>query len=277
MYNFLLLGGDSRQLSLSRILAQNGFPVTLHYDMEDSLFSIEEAIKSNQIILCPIPLTRDKLNLHSINKMDDLGIGNILNLLTSDHILFGGSIPDYVKDYTKENGIKCFDYMDIEEITVKNTIATAEGTIAEALRLSPRCLHKSRCLVTGFGRCARTLALKLKGLDGAVTVADRKDAQLTLASSMGFDTIALSDLSQEIGEYAYIFNTIPAPVLKEDLIRLMNPDVTIIDIASAPGGVDFDFCKKQNIRAKLSLGLPGIYAPETSGEILFEAIVKCLA
>ncbi|WP_394524507.1 dipicolinate synthase subunit DpsA [Lacrimispora sp. JR3] len=277
MYNFLLLGGDSRQLYLSRFLTGHGFPVTVHYDMEDPLFSIDQAIKTNQVILGPIPFTRDNLNLHSVNKMDDLGIGNLLSLLNSDHILFGGNIPDYVKDYTKDNGIKCFDYMEIEEITVKNTIATAEGAIAEALRISPGCLHKTKCLVTGFGRCAKTLALKLKGLDGAVTIADRKEEKLTLASSMGFDTIALSDLSQKIGEYPFIFNTIPALVLNETLIGLMDPDVTIIDIASAPGGVDFDFCKKQKIRAKLCPGLPGIYAPETSGKILFEAIVKYLA
>ena len=277
MHKFLLLGGDLRQLYLSRILTKNGFPVTVHYEDGDLSISIEEAIKSSQIILCPIPFTRDKLNLFSINKMEDLGIGIILRLLTPDHILFGGAIPDYVKAYAKENNIQCFDYMDIEEITVKNTIATAEGAIAEALRESPGCLHKSRCLVTGFGRCARTLALKLKGLDAAVTVTDRKDAQLTLASSMGFNTAALSDLSQTIGDYSFIFNTIPALVLNEELIRLMNPEVTIIDIASAPGGVDFEFCKKQRIRAKLCPGLPGIYAPETSGEILFEAIVKCLA
>lgn len=277
MHNFLLLGGDLRQLYLSRILTQNGFSVTVHYDKEDSSFSIDKAIKSSKIILCPIPFTKDKLNLFSVHKMDDLGIGNLLSLLTPDHILFGGAIPDDVKQYAKENQIKCFDYMDMEEITVKNTIATAEGAIAEALIESPGCLHKSRCLVTGFGKCARTLALKLKGLDASVTITDRKDTQLTLASSMGFDTVALSDLSQTIGEYSFIFNTIPALVLNEDLIRLTKPEVTIIDIASAPGGVDFDFCKTQNIRAKLCPGLPGIYAPETSGEILFEAIVKCLA
>ncbi len=57
----------------------------------------------------------------------------------------------------------------------------------------------------------------------------------------------------------------------------MNPDVTIVDIASAPGGVDFDFCRQQNIRAKLCPGLPGIYAPQSSAEILFEAIVKSLS
>ncbi|MEY8354546.1 dipicolinate synthase subunit DpsA [Lachnospiraceae bacterium 54-53] len=277
MFNFLLLGGDSRQLYLSRILAGNGFRTAIHYDREDSPFSMEEAIQNNQIILCPIPFTRDKISLFSIHDLDDLGIGNILSLLTSDHTIFGGNIPSYVKEYAKEHGIACFDYMDMEDITIKNTIPTAEGAIAEAIRLSPGCLHKSKCLVTGFGRCGRTLALKLKGLDAEVTVADRKESQLTLAGSMGFHTGLLSGISADMGTYRYIFNTIPAPVFKEELIRLMHPSAAVIDIASAHGGVDFEFCRKQNIRAKLCPGLPGIYAPEASAEILFEAIVKCLS
>lgn len=277
MHNFLLLGGDSRQLYLSRILARNGFNATLHYDGEDSSFSMEEAIKSNHIILCPIPFTRDKINLFSIHGRKDLGIGNILSLLTSDHTIFGGNIPAYVKVYAREHSIACFDYMDLEDITIKNTVPTAEGAIAEAIRLSPGCLHKSKCLIAGFGRCGRTLALKLKGLDAEVTIADRKESQLTLAASMGFHTRLLSDLSPDIGAYRFIFNTIPASIFEKDCIHSMNPEVTIIDIASAPGGVDFDFCKQQNIRARLCPGLPGIYAPEAAAEILFETIVKCLS
>ena len=275
MHNFLLLGGDSRQFYLSRILGQNGFNVTIHYD-KDSSFSIEDAIKNNDVLLCPIPFTKDKISLLSVHEMDDLGIGNILSLLTPEHTVFGGSIPAYVKDFARENDIACFDYMDMEDITVKNTIATAEGAIAEAIRLSPGLLHKRKCLVTGFGRCGRTLALKLKGLDGDVTVADRKEAQLALAGSMGFHTMLLKDLPSDLLKYSYIFNTIPASVFEKDFILLMIPVVTIIDIATAPGGVDFDFCIEQNIRAKLCPGLPGIYGPEASAEILFEAIVKHL-
>lgn len=277
MHSFLLLGGDTRQLYLSRILTKNGFQATIHYDTEDSSFSMEEAVKSNNIILFPIPFTRDRINLFSIQELNDLGIGNILGLLTSGHTIFGGNIPVYAKNYAKEHDIACFDYMDMEEITIKNTIATAEGAIAEAVRLSPGCLHKSRCLVTGFGRCGKTLALKLKGLDANVTISDRKEAKLTLAASMGFHTRALSEISADIGTYRFIFNTIPAIIFEKDLIRSLNPDVTIIDIASAPGGVDFDFCRQQNIQAKLCPGLPGIYAPEASAEILYEAIVKCLS
>ncbi len=276
MHKFLLLGGDSRQLYLSRILTENGSEAILHCDNEDSPFSMEESIKNSNIILCPIPFSRDKVNLFSRNEMNDLGIQKILSLLTADHTIFGGNIPAFVKEYAKEHDIRCFDYMDMEEITIKNTVATAEGAIAEAIRLSPGCLHKSRCLVTGFGRCARTLALKLKGLDAQVTVAGRKESQLALAASMGLYTIPLADISDDIETYPFIFNTIPASIFKKALIQSMNPDVTIIDIASAPGGVDFDFCRQQNIRAKLCPGLPGIYAPETSAKILYEAIVKCL-
>lgn len=277
MHNFLLLGGDLRQLYLSQILTKNGFQATLHYDNQDSSFSLEEAIKNNDIIVGPIPFTRDKISLHSIHQMNDLGIGNILSHLTLEHTLIGGSIPAYVKEYASEHGISYMDYMEIEEITIKNTIATAEGAIAEAIRLSPGCIHNSKCLITGFGRCGKTLALKLKGLDGDITISTRNDTQLTLADSMGFHTVPLRDISLDLERYSFIFNTIPAILFDKDLILSMNPDVTIIDIASAPGGVDFDFCKQQNIHAKLCPGLPGIYAPEASAEILFQSIVKYLS
>ncbi|MDK2965722.1 MULTISPECIES: dipicolinate synthase subunit DpsA [Lacrimispora] len=277
MYKFLLLGGDSRQLYLSRILSENGFFNVLHSGGDDPDFSLKEAMENCNIILCPIPFTRDKISLSSEHVISDLGIGDLLSHLTSNHILFGGGIPSYVKEYARKNEIGCFDYMDMEDVTIKNTIATAEGAIAEAIRLSPGCLHQSKCLITGFGRCARTLALKLKGLDLTITIAGRKANQLALASAMGFQTVLLRDLEKEIGKYDYIFNTIPALVIPEELVSLTARTATIIDIASAPGGVDFDACSQQGIRAKLCLGLPGIYAPETSAKILYEAILTCLS
>ncbi len=49
MYNFLLLGGDSRQLYLNQILTKNGFQTALHNSSEDSSFSMEEAIKNSNL------------------------------------------------------------------------------------------------------------------------------------------------------------------------------------------------------------------------------------
>lgn len=277
MHNFLLLGGDLRQHYLSRILTEHGFETISRYDDADSSFSMKKAFKSSSVILCPIPFTKDKINLFSVNEMKDLGIGNLLSLLTPGHILFGGNIPSYVKEYVRVNDILFYDYMELEDVTMKNTISTAEGALAEAIKKSPGCIHASQCLITGFGRCGKTLALKLKGLDANVTISDRKETQLSLAHSMGFCTRALGNLERDIGKYDFVFNTIPAPILEKELIRSMNPEVTIIDIASAPGGTDFVSCMEFNIRASLCLGLPGIYAPQASAQILFEAIIKCLS
>ncbi|WP_124067354.1 dipicolinate synthase subunit DpsA [Clostridium sp. E02] len=276
MVNFLLLGGDERQLYLSRILKQNGYTTTLHYDQEEPDFSLEKAIADSSVIVCPVPFTRDKINLYSKQGIKDLGIGNLLSLMSSKQTLFGGNVPDYVKEYALNHDIILFDYMDLLAVPLKNTIATAEGSVAEAIRYSPICLHQSQCLITGFGRCAKTLALKLKGLDAQVTISGRKESQLELAKAMGFTALSLDHLKDKIVDFDFIFNTVPAPILGEAQIRSMNSNVTIIDIASAPGGVDFEFCRQQGIRAKLCPGLPGIYAPETSAQILYEAIVTCL-
>jgi dipicolinate synthase subunit A len=40
----------------------------------------------------------------------------------------------------------------------------------------------------------------------------------------------------------------------------------VIDIASAPGGVDFEAAKQLGIAAKLCPGLPGKYSPRSAGE-----------
>jgi dipicolinate synthase subunit A len=50
--------------------------------------------------------------------------------------------------------------------------------------------------------------------------------------------------------------------------------VTIIDIASAPGGVDFSAAQKMGISAFLCSGLPGKYAPASSASAIQKIIEK---
>lgn len=276
MYNFLILGGDLRQHYLYHIIKKQGYSAAISGCHGGSDFSLKQSMESNPILLCPVPFTKDGKTIFSSTKDEVIKIKEFMEYLTSDHILFGGNLPACIKDHARKQGITCHDYMDMEEITIENTIATAEGAIAEAIRLSPQCLHHSNCLVTGFGRCGKTLAWKLKGLDAKVTAADRDPIKLATAHAFGLETVPLSELSSQIGQYNFIFNTIPAPILNENLIRSMNPDVTIIDIASAPGGVDFKACECHDRNAKLCLGLPGAYAPKAAAEILSKAILKTL-
>src|SRR5699024_10494371 len=140
------------------------------------------------------------------------------------------------------------------KIAVKNGIATAEGAIMEAIRSSDINLHHSNCLVLGYGRCAKILAQKLEGLHAFVTVAARSEDALAYAEATGHGTILLNNMKDHISSFDYIFNTIPSKILDSHILKLVNPNVTIIDIASAPGGIDYEYSKNHDINALLFLG-----------------------
>lgn len=89
-------------------------------------------------------------------------------------------------------------------------------------------------------RCAKALALLLKGFGARVTVAARKQGDLAFARTLGLQTIPLRQLQEVLPQQEIVFNTIPAPVLTRPLLEQLQPECLIIDLASRPGGVDFE-------------------------------------
>lgn len=274
MHRFLILGGDPRQLYLARLLKQAGHELYLYYDNPSA--SLEEAMEGSHIILCPMPFSKDSHAIHCVHPLDDMAISRFLDLLHEGHILFGGSIPPSVTEYCKSHRIPCYDFMKMDEVACKNAVATAEGAVAEAISLSPVNLRGSRCLITGSGRCAEALAQALSGMGARVAVSGRNREQLSKAFCHGYEAFPLDQMGFRIHEYGFLFNTIPAMVLDASLVARMQPDAAVIDIASAPGGVDFEACSRLGIRAKLCPGLPGRYSPMTSAVILYEAVMEHL-
>lgn len=275
MKNFLVLGGDLRQLYLAEKLKKNGANTEVYF-YTNSDFSLKNAIENSDIIICPVPFTKDKENIFSAQNLDNLNIEDFLSYISSRHTVFGGIIPQNIQSELEKMNVTYFDYMDMEEVSIKNAVATAEGTIAEAIRLSTKNLHNSKCLVFGYGRCGKVIAQKLKALDAHITVAGRNDKKLATAFSLGLETVNIKDVEGIISEFDLIINTVPELIIKKDFIDLMKKDVVIIDISSIPGGVDFKYCKSLGINANLCLGLPGKFSPEASADILFHAVISCL-
>lgn len=58
MNNYLILGGDLRQIYLGRMLKQQGFSTVTSADLGRLNLSLEEAIKASSVLLCPVPFTR---------------------------------------------------------------------------------------------------------------------------------------------------------------------------------------------------------------------------
>lgn len=274
-----IFGGDLRQVYMAYSFLQKGYRVatysiaeTINHDNCIPVATLNELFEQSKVLIGPIPMTRDFVSIMSTNTPPDFTLAHVNYLLTEDHLFIAGGIPSIITDHCISKSIPFYDLLKDEKVTILNAIATAEGSIMEAISGSDRNLHGSNCLVLGYGRCAKILAGKLKALDARVTVSARSKEALAYADAAGLNTVDLDNIKCILPSYHFIFNTIPALVLNKDCLELVNSNVTIIDIASAPGGVDFTYAYQQKINAKLCLGLPGKVSPRTSADILVTEI-----
>lgn len=222
-----------------------------------------EILSDAENILLPIPMSKAELSKEEL-----------LSCLRKGQRIFAGCIDGEWRRAAEEKGAVCYDYMEEETIAIYNSIATAEGTIAEIIATYPRNLHGTRVLLLGFGRCARTLAGKLKALDASVTVAARSENARMEAYAGGYDTLRLKELGRAIGKYDVIINTIPARVITKKELLLMKEEAAAYEIASFPYGIDIEEAKRLGRNVCVCSSLPAKYAPAASAEILKRYIIE---
>lgn len=268
-----LIGGDKRQYYIGNYFHDKGYQV---YSFSNSAgfnicCSLDEVINKSNVIVLPIPVTSKP---GFINTCSDIPLlcESLMEKLTPNHIIFGGCFPENMITFFNLNNITYFDFMKDAKISYLNSIATAEGAIMEAIKESNTNIHNAKILITGFGKCAKSLSARLKALNGYITIAARNENDLSHASIYGYETINISEISSNASQYDYIFNTVPALVIKKDTISKLKRDCVIIDIASYPGGVDFNEARYHNIKALLKLSIPGRVSPASSGYILSDCI-----
>ena len=117
----------------------------------------------------------------------------------------------------------------------------------------------------------------LKGIGARVTVEARKEEDLAWIVENGYKSVHLKDLEAVLPYQDIIFNTIPHLILDRQKLTKINKSTVIIDVSSYPGGVDFHAAKELGIKTSLDLGLPGIVAPKTAAQIIYEVMMDCLS
>ncbi|NLP43875.1 MAG: dipicolinate synthase subunit DpsA [Peptococcaceae bacterium] len=155
-----------------------------------------------------------------------------------------------------------------DEVAILNSVPSAEGAIQMAMEATNITIHSSQSFVLGVGRTGLTLINMLKGLGAKVTAVARKPADLARALEMGVNAVDFTRLKEEIAKAEIVFNTVPALVIDRAILDNMSREAVIIDLASIPGGTDFEYAQILGIRAQLAPGLPGIVAPKSAGKIL---------
>ena len=275
MYDFAVLGGDLRQFYMAKQLAFKGYSVITYgiASGEVQASSMKEAVENAEILIGPIPFSKDRETLVSMECCADFGIEDVKQHLRKGQKIFAGCIPDDFCRYCMNAGVAVHDFMKLDSVALKNAVPTAEGAVAEAVFDSPVQIQGSRCLVTGFGRCGSVLAEKLKLWSAKVTAAARNKEQRALAESFGIKAVSLDELKEELSQADFIFNTIPAMILDRERLEQVKKEALIVDIASAPGGVDFMAADELGIKAKQCLGIPGKYAACSAAAILTETMI----
>lgn len=166
-------------------------------------------------------------------------------------------------------------YARREEYQIAIARLTAEGAIA---LLRPETgLSGAHILLLGYGRIARLLARELQKAGALVTAAARSGEQRAWAEAEGIEALPLDALSGALDRFDVIIGTIPAPVLTEPLLALVRKDALLLELASAPGGIDSAAAHERGLRYIRAPGLPAKYAPERAAVILRDAVYAAAA
>lgn len=274
---FLVVGGDLRNVELAKILKEDE-KIVYTYGMNiNSSEPLEKILEDVEVVIGPIPFSRDGSTVNSTFAESQILIKDLLEKIKGK-ILITGNISEDVKKLAKIYNIEVIDVMKSEKLAVLNTIATAEGTIELMIANTDTIIFDSNVLILGFGRVAKTLANRLKGLVKSITCASRENDELAWIEVYGYEKLDLKDFvkCQEskkcLENYKVIINTIPSMILDAEKLQYVNKEVLLIDLASNPGGIDKEETKKQGLKLIHALGLPGKVAPKSSAKFIKDII-----
>lgn len=284
-FDFAVIGGDARQIYMIGALIEQKYRIicaglehTALPSCVQKAHSLQDAAAGSDVLLCPVPLSKNGTDITVTGcTLPDATADALIDALTGSHTLISAAIPPQVAEHCKNIGCACYDLMQRDDVAIHNAVATAEGTLAELILRGTGNLHQSRVLIIGFGRCAQVLAAKLLGLAMHVTVCARNHSARALAQALGYEAIDFSQLDGELSSFAYVVNTVPAHILTHTRVALLDDEAVVIDIATSPGGVDFKAAAQLHKNCVLCPGLPGRYAPKTSGEIIANAVLAILS
>lgn len=277
-------GGDIRMIYCAKELASRGFEVGFcgfdsgGSDCGDAVRcrTAKDAVKGAAAVILPVPFSFDGCRLNAPFSREDIRIDDLLDAVMPTQLVLAGLCSPGFMEKADALSLSVIDYMKDEELTVKNAIPTAEGALELAMKELPRTVHGSRTLVLGYGRVGKTVAAAFSALHCRVTVCARHKDALAWACASGYDTADMKDLCRAVSDKDVIINTVPDLIMDNNALSFTGKDTLIIDLASVPGGVDFEAAARYGLKAIHALSLPGKVAPLTAGINIADAVCGIL-
>lgn len=229
----------------SQCLSESGFTITDHLTPEITH------------LLLDIPSFNEFGNLRDGSDLEEL-----LRRLPGDITIIGGHLKQpYLEPYHR------IDLLENAFYLAQNAAITAECALQVAAHYLHSTFSDSSALILGWGRIGKCLANLLKALGCHVTVAARKESDRAMLNALNFSAVSYEEIPGVLRHCTLMFNTVPQQTVDSGILNQAKNCIKI-DLSSAPGIICDDLI--------IARGLPGKYAPKTSGRLIAEAIQTAL-
>ena len=278
--SFAVIGGDERYAILASLLAQDGYTVfgsgfDVKPELADGVVQTDAltAALMAQAVILPLPPTTDGVRVFAPLSYEDIPLNDKLGLALERTKVYCG-MPHKLQAVSERYAkLQCADYSCRESFLILNAQLTAEAALMLAIKAMPTSIFGSRCLVTGYGRIGRAMAQMLRLMGAQVTIAARRTEHFAHAAANGIGHCTYAELPAQAGRYQLIINCADAQVLDAQVIAKLDEKAVLIDLASRPGGTDWEAARERGLNAIHALGLPGKYAPLSAAQIIKETVL----
>ncbi len=289
-FKISMLGGDRRQCALAQALSRDynikiwGIPEEALKNDGNITFceGIQEALDDTKIIVLPLPASTDGITLNCplLSAGEAPKLSSVLKGIPRGRNIIGGRISESFRCAAEACGTAVFDYFESEDFQIKNAYTTAEAALSIAMNTLDRNIRGANAAITGFGRITKHLAALLHSVGASVTVAARSSKDLAWAESLGYKTIRIGHGTDTIMQlksgYDVIYNTVPHWLFDRKFLEEADKSTFIVDLASAPGGVDICAARELSSNVSWAASLPGKYAPRSAGELIAECVGRII-
>ena len=279
---YAVVGGDRRAVLLAIQLAAEGHRVH-SWALEKAELpgeitkdsTLQAAAYGADCVILPAPAEKGGL-LYAPLGLESPPMEEVLAALWPGAPVVGGRFSGESVRAALRHGLRIEDVLRRPDYLIPNAAITAEGALGELLRESERTLLGSRCLVTGWGRIAKPMALRLSALGAKVTVAARARADRAEAEALGLAALDYGALEGIAGELDFLVNTVPARVLTDAVLCCLPGEALLLELASPPGGFDALLAKNIGLRVLSAPGLPGRSAPRSAAMLMRKTVEQIL-
>lgn len=267
---FEIIGGDLRSVFLAKLLENSENEVCCFaLDKAEGIKKCEEIERADCYIL-PVPAEgkiSGKLNAPLAEK--EYNIHEILLDIPDGSLVLGGKI----KSIAECRGLSAYDFMQSPSFIVGNAALTAEAALWLMMNECETALYGKSALVIGYGRIGRILSQRLRAMNMKVGVMSRNNEARAIAGALGNRSVSPND---SIEDFDIVINTAPGRVLPENALKKLKNDCFLLELASAPGGIDRAEAENYGLKLICAPGLPGRYSPMSAAGLIFKSVEEIL-